>query len=182
MTEISDRYLRLSDAFADRIRGVAADQWGDPTPCPEWTVRDLVRHVATSPAIFFGMVGREMAPTPDVDDDPLAAFLAVRDQVAAALEDPARAGEEYEGMLGRATFAEGIDRFISFDLVVHGWDLARATGQDERLDPDDVGRTMALAQGFGEAMRAPKAFGPEVEPPPGASEQERLLAFLGRTP
>ncbi|HEV7525188.1 MAG TPA: TIGR03086 family protein, partial [Acidimicrobiia bacterium] len=73
-----------------------------------------------------------------------------------------------------------VDRFLNVDLVVHGWDLAHATGLDEHIEPDDVARVRDVAEGFGDAMRNPKAFGPAVEPPAGAGEQEKLLAFLGR--
>jgi len=66
-------------------------------------------------------------------------------------------------------------------LVVHGWDLAHAVGLDERIPDDDVARVQAGADAFGDAMRGPQAFGPALDPPPGADAQARLLAFLGRS-
>jgi uncharacterized protein (TIGR03086 family) len=71
---------------------------------------------------------------------------------------------------------------LCFDLVVHGWDLARAAGLDEHIEPDDVAHVFARARSFGPAMRSPLAFGPEVEAPLSADEQCQLLAFLGRRP
>ncbi len=82
--------------------------------------------------------------------------------------------------MGRQTFESAVDRFLAFDLVVHGWDLAHATGLDDRIPPADLERVRAQAEGFGDAMRSPQAFGAEVEVPPGADAQARLLAFLGR--
>jgi uncharacterized protein (TIGR03086 family) len=100
----------------------------------------------------------------------------------ADLEDPERAATEFEGMAGRTSFEKAVDGFLCFDLVVHGWDLARATGQDESIDAADVARVQQQAEAFGPALRSPQAFGPEVEAPAGADAQARLLAFLGRAP
>lgn len=180
MTDVSDRYRRLAAAFTDRIAAVPPDRWDAPTPCDGWNVRDLVRHVAENPKMFLGMVGRELRPGPSVDVDPLGAFISARDQVQEDLDDPARAEAEFDGYFGRTTFAEAIDRFLSLDLAVHGWDLARATGQDERIDPVELPRLWESIELFGDAIRSKGVCGPAVEPPPGADEQTRLLAHLGR--
>src|SRR5207244_2443324 len=105
---------------------------------------------------------------PSVDDDPSGAWKAASSVIKDDLEDPARAGAEFDGLFGRSTFEAAADRFLSFDLVVHGWDLARAAGLDDRIDPKDVARVQKDAEAFGDNMRNPKAFGPAVEPPPGA--------------
>lgn len=181
MTEISDRYRRLSDAFADRIAAVPDDGWGSPTPCPDWNVRELVGHVVGTQDMFLQLVGRSMPDDlPSADDDPAAAWNAARAVMQADLDDPARAGVEFQGYQGPSTFEAAVDRFLNFDLVVHGWDLARATGRDETIDPDDLARIDAASRHFGEGMRSPSAFGPEVSPPSGADDQTRVLAFLGR--
>lgn len=180
MSEISERYARLTDDFAAKMAAVPDDRWTAPSPCEGWTARDVVRHIVESQGMFLGFVGRQLGEIPSVDDDPAGAFEAARAVVQADLEDPQRAGATYEGAFGRMTFEDGVDRFLCFDLVVHGWDLARAAGLDERMDPDEVRRVMEAAQGFGDAMRGPGAFGPALDPPPDADEQTRLLAFLGR--
>lgn len=180
MTEISDRYRRLSDQFSGRLGKVPPDGWNNQTPCEEWNARQLVQHVVDAQGMFLGLVGRQLGDIPSVDDDPKAAFDAARDQVLADLEDPERAQEEFEGFFGRSTFEAAVDRFLSFDLVVHGWDLARATGQDEHIDEADVRRVREDSAKFGDAIRSPGAMGAEVEPPPGADEQTKMLAYLGR--
>ena len=180
MTEVSERYRRLGDAFAAKIAAVPADRWASPSPCTEWTARDIVRHVITTQGLFLGFVNRELGDIPSVDDDPAAAWDAARAVVVADLEDPERAAAEFQGFQGTSTFEAGVDRFLNFDLVVHGWDLARAAGLDERIDPDDLARVKGAAEAFGPAMRGPQAFGPELEPPAGADEQTKVLAFLGR--
>jgi uncharacterized protein (TIGR03086 family) len=181
MTEIADRYRRLSAAFAERIAAVPPDRWDDPSPCEDWKARDVVTHVVETQGMFLRFVGRELGPIPSVHDDPAAAWDAARAVVQAGLDDPERAGEEFDGFFGRTRWDAAVDRFLNFDLVIHAWDLAKATGQDDRIDPDDVQRVFAAAREFGDAMRAPSAFGPEVEPPPDADEQARLMAFLGRS-
>ncbi len=181
MSEISDRYRRLSSAMADRIAAVPDDAWSNPTPCADWTARDLVRHLVDTPAMFFGFVDRPAPGSgPSVDDDPAGAFDHVREAVQSALDDPEVASLSYDGMFGPSTFEQGVGQFLCTDLVIHGWDLARATGQDERLDPGDVHAIFEAMQPMDEQMRGPGAFGPKVEPPPGADEQTQLLCFLGR--
>lgn len=182
MSEIADRYRRLAQAFADKIAAVPADGWTAPTPCPDWSARDLVGHVVTTQGMFLGFIGQELGDIPSAKDDPAAAWDAARARVQASLDDPATAGTEFESFFGPTTFAEAVNRFLCFDLVVHGWDLARATGQDEAIAAEDVARVREQAEAFGPAMRSPGAMGPEVEAPEGADDQARLLAFLGRRP
>jgi uncharacterized protein (TIGR03086 family) len=180
MSEISERYQRLSDEFAARIAAVPADRWNSPSPCEDWSARDVVRHVVETQGMFLGLVDRKLGPVPDVAEDPVGAWDAARAVVQADLDDPARAGAEFEGQLGRQTFEAAVDRFINLDLTVHGWDLARATGQDERIELADVQRALATARSFGDSLRGPGVCGPEVEAPADADEQTRMRAVLGR--
>ncbi|MBV8980059.1 MAG: TIGR03086 family protein [Acidimicrobiia bacterium] len=177
METIADRYDRLAGAFAAKIDAVPADRWDEPSPCEGWTARDIVRHVSETPGMFLGFVGQELGELPD---DPAEGFASARKRVLDALHDPTVANAEYEGFMGRMTFAEGIDRFINFDLTVHAWDLAKAVGLDDRIDPADLDRLEEASKGFGDAMRGPGAFGPELEAPADADRQTRVLAFLGR--
>ena len=87
---------------------------------------------------------------------------------------------EFEGFFGTQTFETAVDRFLCMDLVVHGWDLAHATGQNETIGADDLARVEAGALRFGDALRGPGVFGPAIDVPGDADEQTRVLAFLGR--
>lgn len=179
MSEVADRYRRLSDAFASKIQAVKPDAWEAPTPCPDWSVRELVGHVVEMNQIHLGLVGRKPRPGPSVDEDPLGAFLTTRDQTQADLEDPARAAVEFDSRFGRWSFAEAVDRGMCVDLAIHGWDLSRATGQDDRIDPDVIPYLWQSIESIGEeGIRF--GFGPAIDPPPDADEQTRLLAYLGR--
>ena len=180
MSDISDRYRRRAAALTQRVAAVPADAWDNPSPCDDWTVLGLVRHLVDTHGMFLGFVDRSLGDIPDVDDDPLAAWTAARDVVQANLDDPERAGTEFEGLLGRTTFQQAVDSYLSFDLIVHGWDLARAAGIDETIDPNDVSEAWEQAKAYGDNLRRPGVCGPALDPPEGADEQTRLLAFLGR--
>ena len=180
MSEISDRYRRLGDAFADKIAAVPDDRWESQSPCEEWKARDVVNHVVGTQGMFLGFIGEELQDVPSVDDDPAGAWNAARSQIQQRLEDPDKATTEFEGMTGKSTFEAGVDKFLCTDLVVHGWDLARATGLDETIDPEDAKRVQRNMASMGDGLRSPGAFGAEVEPPSGADEQQKMLAFLGR--
>lgn len=180
MSEIAERFRTLAATFTDRVEATPADRWEAPSPCEGWTARDIVGHMVGNVDMFLGLVGEERQSTTSADDDPVAAWAEARDAVQAALDDPAVAGREYDGAFGRTTLEQSVDRFLGTDLLVHSWDLARATGGDEKLDPDTVHEVFEALQPMDDMLRAPRAFGPKLEPPPGADEQTRLLAFLGR--
>jgi uncharacterized protein (TIGR03086 family) len=180
MSEIADRYRRLSDAFAVTIAGVPDDRWSSASPCEDWDAREVVGHVVGTQGMFLGFIGEEMGEIPSVDDDPAAAWDAARARVQSALDDPARADAEFDGFFGRTSLAAAVDRFLASDLVIHRWDLARATGQDETIDPDDAERVLAGAQAFGDAFRSPGVCGPEVPVAADADIQTRVLGFYGR--
>jgi uncharacterized protein (TIGR03086 family) len=182
MSDIAERYRRLAGTFEERIAAVPADRWEDPSPCEDWTARDVVRHVVDTQALFLGFVGREAGELPGVDDDPLGAFAGARRVVQADLDDAEQAQVGFEGFFGPTTFEAAVDRFLCGDLVVHGWDLARATGLDEHIDAGDVEAVTAEARRFGDAFRSPGVCGPEVEVPADASAKDKLLAFYGRRP
>jgi uncharacterized protein (TIGR03086 family) len=180
MTETSDRYRRLVADMTGTIQHVPDERWGETSPCPDWTARDVVQHLVDTHGMFMGLVGRSLPAGPSVDDDPLAAWVFARDRMQEDLDDPERAGAEFDGSSGRTTFAKAVDRFICLDLVIHRWDLARATGQDAIIDPSELERIWQDVDSFADKMRGPGAFGEAIEPRPDASPQDRLLAFLGR--
>jgi uncharacterized protein (TIGR03086 family) len=180
MSEISDRYRRLTEQFASTIAAVPPDRWSSPTPCEDWNAVELVQHVVDTQSLFRTFVGNGPTGAPPAAEDPLASFRAATAVVQADLDDPAVAGTEFEGMFGTQTFEQAVDRFANMDLVVHRWDLARATGGDERIDDEDVRRVLDAVAGFGDNLRRPGVCGPEVEVGPDADEQTRLLAILGR--
>jgi uncharacterized protein (TIGR03086 family) len=102
------------------------------------------------------------------------------DEVLAAMDDPGTAGIAVPGPMGEVAFKPLMGGVMLHDLLVHTWDLARATGQDERLDPEAVRSALAKMRPFDDLLRGPSMFGPRIDPPAGADEQTQLLCFLGR--
>ncbi|WP_326654033.1 MULTISPECIES: TIGR03086 family metal-binding protein [unclassified Streptomyces] len=193
MNAIADRYRRHADAFELRIAAVRPEQWADRSPCAAWNARDVVDHIVTMHQVMLRPVDRSPSPAPSVKDDPLGAFRAARADVEAVLDDPTLAGTDCDTPTGPMSVERHIDLVVSDDLVLHGWDLARATGQDETIPADDVARlwasTTAIPAELMQKYRTPGAFGPgievfgpEVKVPEDASLQDRLLGFIGRDP
>lgn len=180
---------KAGDDFLRLLRGVTDDQWDRPTPCPEWTVRDLVQHV---------LGGSQMAVTLTAGGTREEAIVALGASLDPA--DPVGAMEEVLAAQG-----DGFDRrdvldqtlphpaadlsgadvlgFRVTDLAVHGWDLARATGQDETMDPDVLEVVWAGVEPMVPMLPSLGIFG---EGPSGEADeadlQTRVLDALGRRP
>ena len=179
--EASDRYRRLAAAFTDVIESVPDDAWANESPCAGWNVRDVLRHVADSEREFM----ERMAFGPDVEasDDPVADWQRVNEAVQSALDDPAKAAHGYDGYFGPTTFAETVDTFYAGDLLVHGWDIAHGAGLEEfeQLDAAEMDDARRRLEPLGDAVRSPGVFGPPLDAGADASDQERFLAWAGRS-
>ncbi|MDV7084622.1 TIGR03086 family protein [Rhodococcus sp. IEGM 248] len=173
-------YRDLAAKFTKRVESVPAERWDDASPCDGWTARDVVRHVIDTQRYIVTVVDLELPEPPSVDEDPVAAWAATRDGMQEILNDPALVSREYDGHFGRTDLGKTIDSFYCFDLVVHGWDLARATGLDETIPAGDLTWVGGVAEQMGESIRTAGVCGPAVDVPADADEQTRVLAFLGR--
>ncbi|MBV1853615.1 TIGR03086 family metal-binding protein [Catellatospora tritici] len=184
MTRAAEEHRLVAGAFSDRVRGAAPSTWDDPAPCAGWVARDVVRHlVEWFPAFLHAGAGVDLPKGPSVDEDPVAAWTVHRDGVQALLDDPTTARRTLTNPhLGSLPLDEAIATFYTSDVFLHTWDLARATGQDERLDPDRCARMLAGMLPMEQALRDSGHYGPRVEVPADADVQTRLLAFIGRVP
>ena len=180
MSEVAARYAVVAGGFTTRVTGVPQGGWEAATPCTEWTVRDLVAHVVSTHrsvlATLDGVEAQAVEPAKDLVGD----WKRATAEVAAALADETRASKVSGGMFGEQSFESLVGRLVVSDTLVHTWDLARATGQDEVLDPDAVSNAMGFLAAIDEALRRPGGFAPKVTPPPGADEQTSFLSFCGR--
>ena len=184
MTTAADEHRSIAGGFTDRVRGVPAEGWDAPAPCEGWVARDVVRHlVEWFPAFLTAGTGMFLAKGPSVDEDPAAAWSVHSTAVQALLDDPASADKVLTNRhLGEIPLPQAVAMFYTTDVFLHTWDLARATGQDERLDPDRCARMLAGMQPMDEALRSSGHYGPRVPVPADADPQTQLLAFIGRHP
>jgi uncharacterized protein (TIGR03086 family) len=180
MTEVQERYSRVSNGFDAAVKTVRPDQWDAQTPCEEWKARDLVAHLVEGHrGVIAGVRGG--APTPfGADDDPTQAWADAKRTMEDITADPDALAKELDGPTGKMAAGEVIGRFVTMDLLVHTWDLARTVGGDEHLDEDSVRRAYEALKPMDAMIRQPKVFGPKVEPPTGADLQTEFLCFLGR--
>jgi uncharacterized protein (TIGR03086 family) len=184
LTDVSDEHRRIAAEFTNTVDGTAPAAWDNPAPPEGWVARDVVRHlVAWLPAFLQRATGITLPAGPSVDDDPVGAWRTHTDAVQALLDDPATADLVLSNRhLGEVPLDRAIDQFYTADVFMHTWDLARATGQDETLDPDRCARMLEGMLPMDEALRQSGQYGPRVEVPDDADVQTKLLAFIGRTP
>jgi uncharacterized protein (TIGR03086 family) len=178
----AERHREVGRRFTDVVRGTRS--WDVPSPVEAWTARDVVRHlVEWFPPFLHGGSGVELPGGPPVDDDPVGAWQAHCDAVQAVLDDPATAGRRLTNPhIGELPLDRAIDQFYTSDVFMHTWDLARATGQDDRLDPEFCAQMLAGMQQMDQMLRSSGQFGPQVPVKDDADAPARLMAFIGRDP
>lgn len=184
MSEAAERFRRVAGAFTDRVRAVPAAAWDRPAPCEGWVARDVVEHLVEWVPAFFADGGLPPLPAgPAPAEDLVGAWAALADGLQARLDDlPSAAAEVHHPHVGTHRFDDAVTTFVLGDVLVHTWDLARACGLDERLDPDEVHGMLVGIEPMDEVLRASGQYGPRVPVAEGADEQTRLLAFTGRRP
>lgn len=156
--------------------------WGADSPCAGWSARDVVAHLIGTQRDFLTGHGVDLGAEPGQDDDPARAWRTHATRVLEALADDAVAGAGFDGYFGPTTVGDTLARFYVWDMVVHRWDVARATRGDATLTDDELDRVESGADGFGEALYSDGVCAPGVEAPPEADRAQLLLARLGRTP
>jgi uncharacterized protein (TIGR03086 family) len=173
--------------LGDLVKGVRPEQLDNPTPCGKWAVRDLVGHLAggltSAASALRDGTPVDASPRPELlGDDPGAAFAAVADDLDGAIRGPGAMDRALELPFGEIP-APVFLQFLAFDLMVHSWDLATATGQKYAPADDLVAAADAFArQGVAPEMRDGDTFAAEMDPPVDATPLERLVAFSGRRP
>jgi uncharacterized protein (TIGR03086 family) len=182
MTSPAEEHRRIAGAFTTTVEGVAASDWDRPAPPAGWVARDVVRHLTDwFPAFLRSSTGIVLQAGPSVDDDPVAAWTMQRTAVQALLDDPEVAGGLHDfAQLGTSSLGDAVSAVYTGDVFLHRWDLARATGQDDTLDPDTCAEMLAGMLPMDDALRRSGHFGPRLEVADDADVQTRLLAFIGR--
>jgi uncharacterized protein (TIGR03086 family) len=178
MTELLTLWRRVADGFSERVEAVGPHDWTKPTCCDGWDVAKLVDHAIGAQR----MVPRALGATGAIDatgDDAVLVWKTVRDAADAALGAPGALGEQVKLPFGEMAARDGLGFPLS-DMLVHTWDLARAIGADDRLDPTACEKALADLEPIDDLLRGPGFYGPKLAPATGADAQDRLLAFLGR--
>lgn len=183
---LRDDHRKAVEGFDARVRAVGDGQWGDPTPCAEWDVRDLVNHLVYEqlwvPPLLAGATVEEVGDRYEGDqlgDDPVGAWERAAAAALDAVAAPGALDGEVHLSYGERD-AEGYLLELTSDLVVHTWDLARAVGADETLDPGLVRLVHDYSEPQIEHMAASGLFDPPVAVDADADPQTRLLALFGR--
>jgi uncharacterized protein (TIGR03086 family) len=178
--EVADRYERIAVGFTARLEGCTSEQWVSPTPCTEWTTADIATHVIGVHQQVLTLLDGGNVKTVGDGVDLLEAWRDASALMLAELRDRARATRVVVTPFGEMPFEALASRVVCSDTLVHTWDVARATGQDEHLDVAATEFAWTWMEPAGARLRASGDFGPAVDPPPEADIQVRLLCFLGR--
>jgi uncharacterized protein (TIGR03086 family) len=179
-------YVRAMGKTRDYLNGVRPSQWADPTPCSEWNVKQIANHIIGenlwAAELLQGRTIAEVGTRLDGDlagDDPAGAYRASVDAATAAVSAPGAMQTVCHLSFGDYSGSDYAAQLL-LDTVVHGWDIARATAQDTRLDPQLVAACLPLAEQLTGQFRAAGVFGDDLPTGADAAPQTRLLAIVGR--
>lgn len=174
---------RAVDFWDSCVSGIRDDQWTAATPCTEWSVRDLVNHVVSEELwtvpLVHGSTIEEVGSRFDGDvlgEDPVATSHRAAAEAAAAGDEVAPDTKVHLSY-GDEDAAEYLNQ-LAADHLVHGWDLAVATGGNSHLDPELVQEVATWFAGREDAYRASGAIGPHLNST--GDPQVDLLAAFGR--
>ena len=169
---------QLAPPLGAVVAAITPDQLDNPTPCDEFTVRGVLEHMIGGATAFAAAYRGEEPAEPDLRD-PLESFGPVLGDLVAATSAPRALDQTIQAPFGQVP-GDVFARFVVLDGLVHGWDLATATGQ--AYEPPD--RLVAAADAFArqavDPLRDGQTFADAVQPAVGASPIERLANYTGR--
>lgn len=183
---------RAAAAVLPLVAGLTPDDLARPTPCEAWNVRALVNHLTFGNRLFAGILRGEQPPPLDellrlrdidrLGDDPPAALEASVDEFRTAFRQPEVAGQTFPTPAGPMP-ADVVAAIRVAELLVHGWDLARALHEPATFPDDLAERALGLWRERLATMprHAGGPFGPEQPVRDDAPAIDRLAALLGRT-
>lgn len=184
MTPI-EQLAQILPTISEVVDNIEPDQLERTTPCSRFTVRDVLDHMlvlgGTFACAFRGQDAPSIEPPPRDGRVPVSEFHKTMENLLEAVRSPGALHRDIASPMGTMP-GETFVRFVAFDGLVHGWDLARATGQDYRVAEAVVKEVDQFARiAITEDMRDGDTFKAATLPPQGASRLERLVAFSGRT-
>jgi uncharacterized protein (TIGR03086 family) len=169
------------------VEGTTKEQLDDPTPCTEWAVRDVLNHLIGEFDSFASGARGESRPMDGIDycsSDFVAEFDRASNDALEAFSEPGALEKEFAMPWGSSPGAAALGLALA-DTVVHGWDIAKGTGQEIKIDEDIAaelyGMTSSMMEPKGSYPRG-DSFKPAVDVPEDAPAADKLIGFLGRTP
>jgi uncharacterized protein (TIGR03086 family) len=183
---IEGDFSRAVHDFGATVHAVGQDQWSNQTPCTEWDVRALVNHLVNEALwvrpLLGGMTVAQVGDRFDGDllgGDPAGAWeRSAEDAVGAASAEGATERTVHVSS-GDISAGEYLHEVFT-DLVIHRWDLARAIGADDTIDPVYAATIYERMKPMEDQMKSWGAYGDRIEVRDGADTQTRLLALFGR--
>ncbi len=184
----SDEIALLEQAVAHTrkyVAGAKPNQMNDSTPCDKWNVKQLLDHISGAATYGIGVLGGAQASGEAHDaakaGTTVEAYDKATKQLVAAAKQPGALQKMVKGPTGEMAGGKFLS-IITNDVLIHGWDLAKATKQDTKL-PANLVETIyaAMSPGFANLSKSP-AFKPVVSVAANASLQDKLIAGLGRKP
>jgi uncharacterized protein (TIGR03086 family) len=178
----ADRHRAVAARFGSVARGTT--DWTVPSPVSGWTAGDVVRHLLEWFPAFLAAGGIEIDDvTPSGPDGLADAWEARAAAIQVLLDDEVSSASSFtHPFAGTHELGTAIDRFYTADVFMHTWDLARATGSDDRLDPAWCVQMLDGMRGIEELLRSSSQYGPAIEADESAGPEDRLMAFIGRDP
>lgn len=174
------QFGHVGSLLAGVVGGITPDELDRRTPCTEFTVRGVLEHMINGATVFAAAYRDETPTEPDVSDV-LAGFGPALQNLGGAVCAPGALDRTIAAPFGDVD-GDFFARFIVLDGLVHGWDLATATGQSYEPPDELVAAVDAFARQAIEPLRDGQTFAEAVEASPDASPIERLAAYTGRRP
>ncbi len=182
VTDVLTLFVRAIPVAQRVVDGIRPEQLTAPRPCSEWDALAVLDHT-TGLLRSAAEAAGETPNDPDRGGDPASAFAAAARAADAAFRAPGALERSFAMPWGETT-GETLATLLFMDLMIHSWDLAKATGQSAALDPDLCGAALSLGRSMmREEYRTLEAgFGPEIAVPTDAPACDRLAGFFGRRP
>lgn len=174
----------------DLIGGIGRDRWNNPTPCPEWKVRQLVNHMVMGHRLFTGILRGDATVAPGaldpaaddvLGDDPVAAYRAAAADLLAAFDQPGVLERIFHVPVGAVPGIAAV-HLRAVEELAHGWDISRATDQHPRFPADVVERQLEFTRDkLADVPPDQSPFAPPQPVPDDSPPLDRLAALLGRS-
>ena len=159
--------------------GTKASQLNDSTPCTEWNVQALIDHIVGASGMFYTALSGNSSAEQKPGSGNLESFDAISAKVLEAARVPGTMEKNVPSPVGEMPGGQFLT-FAFMDTLIHGWDLAKATGQNTQLNTNLAETCYGIFGGQGEMLRSTGQFGPEVKVSDNSSPQDKLLGVLGR--